>query len=163
MISTTATSISSTKVSRPVPDQSESAFLLASRQASLAFERTFMTTDRTLMSVIQASLSLIGFGFALVLFFHQLATQIGVDLRTPARNFGISLVVIGVGLVTAGLIQHQRLRADLRDAMDELHRQGQLTHPCVRRRSPIAVVALLLLLTGLLVMLGIVVRMGPFG
>ncbi len=146
-----------------VPDQFEPAFQLASRQVSLAFERTFMAVDRTLVSVIQASLSLIAFGFALVMFFHQITGQIGVDLRTPARNFGICLVAIGVGLATAGLIEHQRRRADLQAAMDELYRQKQLLHPHVPRRSPIAIAAMLLLLAGLLVMLGILARMGPFG
>ena len=146
-----------------MPDQSESPLILASSQASLAFERTLMSVDRALMSIIQVSLSMIGFGFAMVLFFHRLTGEVGVDLRAPARNFGLFLVAIGVGLVTFGLLEHQRRRADLRRAMDELHRQKHLLHPHVPRRSPIAVVAILLLLAGLLVMLGILVRMGPFG
>jgi len=47
--------------------------------------------------VIQVSLSMIGFGFAMVLFFHRLTGEVGVDLRAPARNFGLFLVAFGTG------------------------------------------------------------------
>ncbi|HEY5713446.1 MAG TPA: DUF202 domain-containing protein [Allosphingosinicella sp.] len=145
-----------------MPDQSRSTFDLASRQASLAYERTFMSVDRTLMSVIHVSLSMIGFGFAMFLFFHRLTGEVGVDLRAPARNFGIFLVAIGIALVTAGLFEHRRRRAELGREIDALHRHGQLLHPYVPRRSPIALAAGLLLLAGLLVMVAVLVRMGPF-
>jgi uncharacterized membrane protein YidH (DUF202 family) len=46
-------------------------FELASCQASLAFERTLITLDQSLMGAVRTSLALISFGFALVLFFHQ--------------------------------------------------------------------------------------------
>ena len=127
-------------------DQARSSFELASRQASLAYERTFMSVDRTLMSAIHLSLSLIGFGFAMVLFFHRLTGVVGVDLRAPARNFGIFMVAIGISLVTTGLFEHRRRRAELGREIDALHQQKQLPHPYVPRRSPIAVAAGLLLL-----------------
>ena len=139
------------------------AFELASCQASLAFERTLISLDQSLMSAIRTSLSLIGFGFAMVLFFNQVGGDVGVDLRVPARNFGLSLVAMGIGLVTIGLVGHRRRFTELRSKMDELHRRNLLIEGCPYRRAPIAVLALLLLLAGLLVMLGILVRIGPFG
>ena len=72
------------------------AFELASRQASLAYERTLVSIDQSLMSAIRTSLSLIGFGFAMVLFFNTFGGRIGVDLQVPARNFGLSLVAMGI-------------------------------------------------------------------
>lgn len=139
------------------------ALELASCQASLAFERTLISLDQFLMGAIRTSLALITFGFALVLFFHQLSGEMGVDLRIPARNFGLSLVAMGIGLITVGLLGHRKRLAELCDKMDELHHNKLLSEACPRRRSPVAVVALLLLLSGLFVMLGILVRIGPFG
>ena len=139
------------------------AFELASCQALLAFERTLMNLDQSLMSTIRTSLSLIGFGFALVLFFHQVSGEVGVNLHVPARNFGLSLVAMGVGLITIGLIGHRQRFAVLRSRMDELHRKKLLAEGGPSRRSPIPALAVLLLLSGLLVMLGIAIRIGPFG
>jgi len=139
------------------------AFELASRQASLAFERTLVSLDQGLMSAIRTSLSLIGFGFAIVLFFNEVSGEVGVSLRIPARNFGLAMVAIGIGLVTTGLIGHRRRSSDLRAQMDELYRRKLLKEGCSRGQAPIAVFAMLLLLSGILVMLGILVRIGPFG
>ena len=149
-------------------DQDKSSFEspsleLASCQASLAFERTLITLDQSLMGAIRTSLALITFGFALVLFFHQISGEMDVDLRIPARNFGLSLVLMGMGLVIVGLLGHRQRFADLCQKMDELHRRKLLSEGCPYRRSPVAVFALLLLLASLLVMLGILVRTGPFG
>jgi putative membrane protein len=139
------------------------AFELASCQASLAFERTLASLDQSLMAAIRTSLSLIGFGFAMFLFFNQAGGDIGVSLRVPARNFGLSLVAMGIGTITIGLVGHRRRFRDLRAKMDDLHRRNLLLEGCPYRRAPIATLALLLLLSGLLVMLGILVRIGPFG
>src|SRR5215213_5908061 len=79
------------------------AFELASCQASLAFERTLITLDQSLMGTVRTSLALISFGFALVVFFHHFSEVMGTDLRVPARNFGLTLLVMGTALVTAGL------------------------------------------------------------
>ena len=137
------------------------ALELASCQASLAFERTLISLDQSLMGAVRTSLALITFGFAMVLFFHELSGQIGVNLRVPARNFGLGLVVIGIGLVLIGLFGHQKRFTELRHKMDDLHSRKLLIEGCPYKHSPIAIVALLLLLAGLLVMGAIVVRMGP--
>ena len=139
------------------------ALELASCQASLAFERTLISLDQSLMGAIRTSLALITFGFAMVLFFVQASGEIGVDLLTPARNFGLSLVAMGIGFVIVGLLGHRRRFTELCGKMNELKRRNLLSEGCPYRRSPVAALGLLLLLAGLLVMLGILVRMGPFG
>lgn len=147
------------------PDNTASdspAFELSARQAELAFERTLMSLDQSLLGAIRTSLSMIGFGFAMVLFFHQLSGQIGVDLKIPVRNFGISLVAMGVGLITVALIGHRRRFVTLRASMNDLHGRGLLLQRFPYKWAPIAIFAQLLLLAGLLVALGLVVRMGPF-
>jgi putative membrane protein len=122
-----------------------------------------VSIDQSLMAVIRTSLSLIGFGFAMVLFFNQVRGEVGVDLHVPARNFGLSLVAMGVALVTIGLVGHRRRFLALRARMDDLHRRNLLLEGCPYKSAPIATLAVLLLLSGLLAMLGILVRIGPFG
>src|SRR5215213_3578394 len=139
------------------------AFELASCQASLAFERTLITLDQSLMGTVRTSLALISFGFALVLFFHHSGEVMGTDLRVPARNFGLTLLVMGTALVTVGLLGHRKRHKDLRSRMEELHRRNLLFEGCPYRHSAIAVFALLLLFTGLLTMTGVLIRIGPFG
>lgn len=134
------------------------AFELASWQASLAFERTLITLDQTLMGAIRTSLALISFGFALILFFHQFGGEIGVSLWVPARNLGLTLLVMGTGLVTLGLVGHRNRFNDLKLKMDDLHERKLLADRCPYRRSTTAVVALLLLLAGLLAITGVVFR-----
>jgi putative membrane protein len=139
------------------------ALELASCQASLAFERTLISIDQYLMGAIRTSLALITFGFALVLFFHQVSGEVGVNLRVPARNFGLSLVAMGIGLIVVGLHGHRKRLGELCDKMDQLHGKKLLSEGSPGRRSPVSILALLLLLAGLIVMVGILVRMGPFG
>jgi putative membrane protein len=111
---------------------------------------------------VRTSLALISFGFALVLFFHHFSGAMGTDLRVPARNFGLTLLVMGTALVTAGLLGHRKRYKDLRSKMDQLHRRGLLIEACPYRHSAIAVFALLLLLAGLSTMVGVIIRIGPF-
>ena len=137
------------------------AFELASWQATLAFERTLISLDQTLMGTVRTSLALISFGFAVVLFFNQLGGEIGVNLQTPARNFGLGLLSIGTGLVTVGLLGHRKRFEHLRSKMNELHRRKLLAERCPYRLSSTAIFALLLLLTGLLAMAAVFTRILP--
>lgn len=99
----------------------------------------------------------------MVLFFHQFGGEVGVNLQVPARNFGLSLVAMGIGLITIGLIGHRRRFKSLQAKMDDLFRRKLLLEGCPYRGAPVAVLAMMLLLAGLLVMLGILIRVGPFG
>lgn len=149
-------------------DQGESPFSsptveLAACQASLAFERTLISLDQSLMGAIRTSLALLTFGFALIVFFDQIGGELGVNLRVPARNFGLCLLVIGIGLVGVGLLDHRKRFTDVCRKMDELHRRGLLREGCPYKRSSVSVLALLLLTAGLLVILGILARIGPLG
>lgn len=137
---------------------------LSSHRTALAMERTRMAADRTLMASLRTSLALIGFGFTIVKFFHEVGKNLEIEgaMASPARNFGITLVVLGVALLVASLVNHWQLAEDHRRRRDELHDKKLLRHASSYRTSPTAVVAVLLVLAGLLVMLGILARVGPF-
>src|SRR5262245_25210422 len=90
---------------------------LSSRRTALSFQRTRMSADRTLMAVIRTSLSLIGFGFTIYQFFRYLResageTQLVRDIAP--RNFGVALVLLGVGMLLLGIWKHVAFMFELR-------------------------------------------------
>lgn len=150
-----------------VPGQIEGgpSLALSSNNTSLSFERTRMSADRTLMSVIRTALSLISFGFTIFSFFGKLAERLGTEIvaRHAARNFGVALVALGVGMLIAGLFAHVGVMQSLRRRRDDLHEAKLLRRAAQYQTSPTAVIAVLLLLVGLTAVLGMVLRAGPFG
>ena len=77
-------------------DASAVATELAERRTGMSFQRTRMSADRTLMSVIRTSLSLISFGFTIFQVFQKLREQNVLSGAAPARNFGVTLVLLGI-------------------------------------------------------------------
>jgi putative membrane protein len=143
----------------------ETAFLFASRRTRLAFQRTRMSADRTLMAIVRTALSLIGFGFTIYQFFRHLRESAGVTeaMVRPeaARNFSVALVTVGVLMLVLGITGHVRFMLELRAD----HAQLVLARLIPTDQFPYSMtlaVALLLLLIGLLAMLSMVVRAGPF-
>jgi len=137
---------------------------LAVHRTDLALENTLLGVDRTQMSVLRTSLSLIGFGFTIYKFFHEAGqdTARAGAFGPPARNFGLFLVVLGIVLLTAGLINRYLSVRALNRRRQSLFDEGLLWMPPSHKTSPNMVVSTLLLIGGLAVVLGIVARIGPF-
>jgi putative membrane protein len=138
---------------------------LSSRRTALAFQRTRLSADRTLMSVIRTSLSLIGFGFTIYQFFRYLRESAGetqVVRDTAPRNFGTALVLLGVGMLFLGIWKHVAFMLELRAERKSFADQGFIPGD---DRFPISVTlitAALLLALGLIAIVGMVMRAGPF-
>ncbi|KRG48973.1 hypothetical protein ARC20_17140 [Stenotrophomonas panacihumi] len=99
---------------------------MSMRRTGLSFQRTRMSADRTLMSIIRTALSLIGFGFTIYQVFSKMishALHVGFGGDAP-RNFGLALVMLGVVLLTLGIIYHIRYMAALRAERDAMARDG---------------------------------------
>jgi putative membrane protein len=145
---------------RELDDETE----LSSQRTALSLVRTTLSADRTEMSILRTSLSLIGFGYTIHKGFEELAKSTGMTrvFNQPARNFGFALVILGVGLLVAGIVNNYFLMRGLRQRQQALYDQGLLRTSPVYRASPNLVVSVLLLLTGLLVLLGMLWRAGPF-
>lgn len=137
---------------------------LAAMRTSLAFDRTRLSIDRTQMAVLRTSLAMIGFGFTIYKFFQELGKSTNaVEAFGPAaRNFGLTLVILGVILLTAGLGNHYRSIRILRQRRKHLFERHLLAEGPSHSTSPNAVIAALLLIAGLLTMLGVLMRIGPF-
>jgi putative membrane protein len=122
-----------------------------------------MSSDRTLMSVVRTSLSLIGFGFTIFQFFHTLNTDYlaqGLPPRAP-RLFGGALVALGIMLLVLGILEHLRETRSRRARRTRLYQAGLVRHVEPVKPSYVLVVAILLLLVGVLSFLSIAFRAGP--
>jgi inner membrane protein YidH len=138
---------------------------LSSRRTGLAFQRTRMSADRTLMAVIRTSLSLIGFGFTIYQFFRYLRETAGAPqlLRSEApRNFGMALIILGVVMLSLGIWRHVafmlELRADRKTFVDRGLIPGEDKFPV----SITLITATLLLALGLIAIVSMAMRAGPF-
>jgi putative membrane protein len=136
---------------------------LAMRRTGMSFQRTRMSADRTLMAVIRTSLSLISFGFTIFQFFKKLKDSGALSGSAPARNFGLSLVWLGIAMLMLGIIYHVMYMLGLRGMRDELHSAGVIHAQSQFPPSLTLIVALALLAIGWVAVLGLVFHVGPFG
>jgi putative membrane protein len=137
------------------------SFLLSSRRTRLSFQRTRMSTDRTLMSIVRTALSLIGFGFTIFSFFNSLKDSQVVRPEAP-RNFGMALVILGLLLLTFGIWSHVRFMLEFRKEHATLVQEQLIPHDVLPYSVTLAV-AVLLWCVGLLAVLSMATRAGPFG
>lgn len=135
---------------------------LASRRTRLSFQRTRMSADRTLMSIVRTALSLIGFGFTIFQFVRVLRESAGIPEKVyAARNFGTTLVGIGILLLLFGITGHVRFMLELRDDHRHLVSAGLLPNDRFPYSATLAV-SLLVLMLGLFAIVSIVFHVGPF-
>jgi putative membrane protein len=138
---------------------------LSSRRTSLSFQRTRMSADRTLMSIIRTSLALIGFGFTIFQFFRYLRESAGATqiIRDAApRNFGLALVLLGVGMLLMGIWNHIGFMVQVRRERQRFADRGLIPNDDPFPVSTTLVVGMVLLTIGLVAIFGMVMRAGPF-
>ncbi|WP_372012440.1 YidH family protein [Pseudoxanthomonas sp. 10H] len=135
---------------------------LASRRTGMAFQRTRLAADRTLMAVIRTSLSLISFGFTIHKVFEGLKESGAIIHAASGRNFGVSLVLLGVVMLVIGIGYHAWFMLALRR-----QRTGMAGDRLVHAESPFPpsmtlITAVLLLVLGVVAMASMVLHTGPF-
>ena len=129
----------------------------------MAFQRTRMSADRTLMSTIRTSLSLIGFGFTIFQIFEKLRETNVITSAHAPRNFGISLVAVGIGMLVLGIIYHVNFMYGLRVERKKMVTNGLLHGESHFPLSLTLVVAIVLLAIGITAIVSMLFRVGPFG
>src|SRR5277367_3439425 len=97
---------------------------LSSRRTGMSFQRTRMSADRTLMAVMRTSLSLIGFGFTIFQLFKKFHEADILKNSNSARNFGESLVYLGIGMLIVGIAYHVLFMIGLRHERTTLKNAG---------------------------------------
>lgn len=136
---------------------------LSSRRTGMSFQRTRLSADRTLMSVIRTSLSLIGFGFTIYQVFEKLRDANVISHAAAPRNFGVVLVLLGIGMLIVGIIYHVSFMRELRRTRDGLHADGLIHAESSYPISMTLIVALILLAIGFVAMASMVFNVPGFG
>jgi len=122
-----------------------------------------MSADRTLMSVIRTSLSLIGFGFTIFQVFQKLyESQVLKNARAP-RRFGEALVVLGICMLVLGIGYHSFFMLGLRRLRTDMKLEGLIHGESRFPPSMTLIIAILLLLIGILAIWSMAFDVGPFG
>ena len=129
----------------------------------MAFHRTRMGADRTLMAFIRTSLSLIAFGFTLYQAFEKLRDAGVIQQAAAPRNFGLALVVIGVLLLVGGIVSHARFGLALRQLRSDMTAAGLIPGDYPFPASVTFISALILLAVGLLAAASILFDFSLFG
>ncbi len=165
-LSTHRTSLSErrTALSTRRTDMSTSRIEMSQRRTGLSFQRTRMSAERTLMSVIRTALSLISFGFTIYQFFGHLQEKKLLSGSTDAaRNFGLALVYLGVGMQVVGIVYHLQFMWGLRQERVAMRDAGLIHGTSHFPASFTLIVAVLLLILGLLALTNLTFHTGPFG
>jgi putative membrane protein len=136
---------------------------LSSRRTGMSFQRTRLSADRTLMSVIRTALALISFGFTIYQVFEKLKDQAIVTHAGAARNFGTTLVLLGILMLILGIIYHIQFMYGLRVERDQMTKEGLIHGQSHFPVSLTLIVAIILLLIGIFAILSMVFHVGPFG
>lgn len=144
-------------------EREEISVELSSRRTGMSFQRTRMSADRTLMSVIRTSLSLISFGFTIYQFFHNLQGDNLLRANRAPRNFGLTLVWLGVAMIGVGILFHVQFMLGLRRQRREMKSAGLIHGESRFPGSYTLGVAILVLLLGLGVIANLTFQTGPFG
>ena len=118
----------------------------------LAFQRTRMAAERTLIAWIRTALSMISFGFTIYKFLQAMQESQKLPIRANGpRNLGLTLIALGtIGLILA-CIQHRSL-------LKQLHYSSSIG----ARWSLAMMVAVAISLLGILAFASIALRMGPY-
>ena len=120
------------------------------RASKLDFYRTRVAFDQTMMSWIRTGTSLITFGFTVYKFFQiDLGRTAQVEHRFGAREFAVLLVLLGLGSLVAGMVDHrQNIRLLATEYPDVPH------HPFSR----IEMISSCMIMLGLVALIAVIVR-----
>jgi uncharacterized membrane protein YidH (DUF202 family) len=136
---------------------------MSMRRTGMSFQRTRMSAERTLMSVIRTALSLISFGFTIYQVFEKLQQHGQLAGASPARNFGVALVLLGIAMLCIGIVYHLQFMSGLRVERKAMVAEGLIHGESRFPPSWTLVTAALLLCVGIAAILNMVYRIGPFG
>jgi putative membrane protein len=136
---------------------------LSMRRTGMSFQRTRMSADRTLMSVIRTSLSLISFGFTIFQIFQKLHDANVLKTSGSARNFGETLVFLGIAMLIVGIAYHVTFMLGLRKERDAMKDAGLVHAQSAYPPSMTLIVAILLLGIGIVAVISMITGLGPLG
>ena len=135
---------------------------LSSRRTGMSFQRTRMSADRTLMSVMRTSLSLISFGFTIFQVFEKLRDAGTLAHAAAPRNFGVTLVGLGILMLVGGILYHVQFMVGLRHERAAMTASGLIHGESSFPVSLTLITAGILLLVGVAAIVSMIFQIGPF-
>lgn len=136
---------------------------MSGRRTGMSFQRSRMSAERTLMSVIRTAMALISFGFTIYQFLgHMAQEKLVTGMPHAARNFGLALVWLGVGMTVVGIIYHLQFMLGLRRQRRSMCRDGLIHGESGFPVSFTLLVALSLLALGIVALTSLTFHVGPF-
>jgi len=135
---------------------------MSMRRTGMSFQRTRMSAERTLMSVIRTSLSLIGFGFTIYQVFEKMRTAELIGSAAAPRQFGVTLVTLGIGMLVLGIIYEARFMLSLRKQRMSMAQDGLIHAESEFPPSMTLITAVILLLIGIAAIMNMAFHVGPF-
>ena len=118
----------------------------------LAFQRTRMAAERTLIAWIRMALSMISFGFTIYKFLEAMQESQKVHLQPNGpRHLGLTLIALGTTGLIIACIQHRSL-------LKQLHYSTSVG----ARWSLAMMVAVAISLLGVLAFASIALQIGPY-
>jgi uncharacterized membrane protein YidH (DUF202 family) len=144
-------------------DLSEGRTEMSMRRTGMSFQRTRLSADRTLMSIMRTSLSLISFGFTIFQFFEKMKDQTFITHAAAPRNFGVTLVLLGILMLIIGIAYHVQFMLGLRSERKAMVAEGLLHGESKFPPSMVLIVAIILLVIGFFAIVSMVFQIGPFG
>ncbi|SDG44393.1 YidH family protein [Bosea robiniae] len=135
---------------------------LSERRTGMSFQRTRMSAERTLMSVIRTALSLISFGFTIYQVFEKAREHGVITHAGSSRNFGVTLVLLGILMLVGGIIYHLQFMVGLRQQRQAMAADGLVHAESSFPVSMTLITAVLLLGLGVVAIVSMILRSGPF-
>ena len=142
---------------RPVDTEGALASQQRTTELEVARERELRDVERTMISVVQASISMIGFGFTIHAFLGNVEAEgmVSIDLDQVARRIGLALVSLGLINLAWGIWNQL---AQLRVIRRRYPAFVQRWNPKAYSATPTFFVASLLLVVGVVAFASMVAR-----
>ncbi len=133
------------------------ASLRRTTEQEIARERELRDVERTMISIVQASISMIGFGFTIHAFLGNVEAEgmVSVDLDQVARRIGLALVTLGLLNLAWGVWNQRAQLGVIRRRYPAFVRAWNLG---AYSAAPTFVVASLLLIIGVLAFVSMLAR-----
>lgn len=130
----------------------------ATADSHFSWIRTRLSAERTLMSWMRTSVSLIGFGFTIVQFFERFESMERVEaaIRPDApRYFGLALILAGVCALLVSLWQYRNLLRYLQTGPYEVLSGID----AIRHNTPTVATAVVVLAIGIFAFIAVLTRL----
>jgi len=144
-----------------VSENSDRFAVRATADSHFSWLRTWLSVERTMMAWVRTSVSLIGFGFAIVQFFDRLEQMpVASPARYPdaARYMGLALISCGILALIISLWQYRWMHRYLSGG-NFAAIAGVTKEEKQKKQTPLVAISIVLLLIGIYAFFAVLLRL----